>query len=325
VVTAALLVAFGSLAIAGGAASLPWMATLGELLGFPRGHGPRLLAGSLFAMAAIVTLAPSWSKRISLVAAGTLVFAGFASVSSIRATRLAGPDGPGLSGLEALTVAIAAMVAVVVGVLIAIRAYRSASPESRGLSVAWRIGAAVVALGGGLAIAAPEAPSRPAAPNSGQNSGQLAALTEPIPVPDASPTTEVASIDLDVAAWTGRPMAETPIADHLPDLAGTVGDEPVFLVLYSGRCGTCHDLFRERFAGELPRRVLAIEIPPASDAILAAGDALDQEIECPGCERLSLPAGPRWLVRPPTVVRVDGGVVTCVDDASSGSCFAVTP
>lgn len=317
-VTAVVLVAFGSLAIAGGAASLPWMATLGELLGFPRGHGPRLLAGSLFAMAAIITLAPSWSKRISLVAAGTLVFAGFASVSSIRATRTAGPDGPGLSGIEALIVAIAAMVAVVAGVLIAIRAYRSASPESRGLSVAWRIGAAVVALGGGLAIAAPGTPSQPVG-------GQVAAEPDTSPVPAAPNTAEVASIDLDVAAWTGRPLAETAIAPHLPDLAGSVAGEPVFLVLYSGRCGTCHDLFRDRFAGELPRRVLAIEIPPASDAILAPGDGLERDIECSGCERLSLPAGPRWLVRPPTVVRVDDGVVTCVDDASSGSCFAVTP
>ena len=208
------------------------------------------------------------------------------------------------------------MVAVVAGALIAIRAYRSVSPEPRGLSVAWRIGAAVVALGGGLAIAAPEASSRPApAPPA----------PDPSQIPAPSPTGEVASIDLDVAAWTGRSLAETAIAPHLPDLAGSVADEPVFLVLYSGRCGTCHDLFRDQFAGELPRRVLAIEIPPASDAILAPGDGLEREIECPGCERLSLPAGPRWLVRPPTVVRVDEGVVTCVDDASSGSCFAVTP
>lgn len=317
-ITAILLVAFGSLAIAGGAASLPWMASLGELLGFPRGHGPRLLAGSLFAISAVITLAPSWSKRISLVAAGTLVFAGFASVSSIRATRMAGPDGPGLSGIEALTVAIAAMVAVVAGALIAIRAYRSVSPESRGLSVAWRIAAAVVALGGGLAIAAPEAPSRPV-PAEATDS------PVPSPMPALSRTGEVASIDLDVAAWTGRPLAETSIVAHLPGLAETVADEPVFLVLYSGRCGTCHDLFRERFSGELPRRVLAIEIPPDSDAILAPGDGLEGEVDCPGCERLSLPAGPRWLVRPPTVVRVDGGIVTCVDDASSGSCFAVTP
>lgn len=314
IVAAILLVAFGCLSIAGGAASLPWMATLGELLGFPRGLGPRLLAGPLFAMAAMITLAPSWSKRVSLVAAGTLVFAGFASISSIRATRAAGPDGPGVSGGEALAVAIAAMVAVVAGVLLAIRAYRSTSPEPRGLSVAWRIGAAVLALGGGLALAAPSGTPRSIASRD----------PEGMPRPGDS-VPPIASIDLDVASWPGRPLAETAIVGHLPDLVGTVAADPVFLVLYSGRCGTCHDLFRDRFAGELPRRVIAIEIPPAADAVLAPGDAIEQEIDCPGCERRSLPAGPRWLVRPPTVVRIDGGVVTCVDDASTGSCFAVTP
>lgn len=311
-IVAILLVAFGWLAIAGGAGSLPWLATLVELLGFPRGHGPRLLAGALFAMAAIIVLAPSWSKRISLVAAGTLVFAGFASVSSIRATRMAGPDGPGLSGLEALTVAIAAIVAVVAGVLIAVRAYRSASPESRGLSVAWRIIAAFVALGGGLAIAAPPVASRPAP-----------ATPEANPLPPVALEPAVESIDLDIASWTGRALSETPLVAHLPGLVEQVGGDPVYLVLFNSSCGTCHDLFRERFGADLPRRVIAIEMPPASDAVLAAGDGLG-DIECPGCERLSLPAGPRWLVRPPTVVAIDAGSVVCVDDASDGSCFGLS-
>lgn len=313
VLSAALLVGFGSLAVAGGAASMPWLANLAELIGFPRGHGPRLLAGVLFALGGMIVLAPSWSRRLALVGPGLLVFAGTATASTIRVTRLPGPDGPGLGGWAALAVAGAALAAVAVGALIALRALRSSAPPSRGLSVAWRIAASFVALGGGLAIAAPGAPARPRA-------APVAADATPVP----SPSAEVPAIDLDVAAWAGRPLAETAAATHLPTLPAIVGSDAVFLVLYNSRCGTCHDLFRERFAGELPRRVIAIEIPPAADAVLAAGDG-EIAIECPDCERIALPSGPRWLVRPPTVVRVDDGVVTCVDDASGGGCFDLTP
>lgn len=307
------LAALAWAAIRGGAESLPWMANLAAHLGFPRGHGPRLLAGVLYALAAMIVLAPSWSRRVSFVAAGTLVFSGVATVSAIRATRQAGPDGPGLSGLEALLVAGVALGAVLFGAGLAIRAYRSTAPRPRGLGVAWRIAASFAALGGGLAIAAPPAPVRAMPPASDAFS---------MPRPAVAPPVE--SIDLDVAAWEGVAISETPLAAHLPELPALVGDDPVFLVLYSGRCSTCHELFRERFAGDLPRRVIAIEMPPAADATLAAGDGLE-EIDCPGCERISLPAGPRWLVRPPTVVRIDGGVVSCIDDASAGSCFDLRP
>jgi hypothetical protein len=310
---AVLLVAFAWAAIRGGAGSLPWLANLAELLGFARGHGPRLFAGTLIALAAMIVLAPSWSRRVAFVAAGMMVFAGTATVSAIRATRLAGPDGPGLSGLEALLAAGVALAAVATGAFLAIRAYRSSTPKSRGLGVSWRIAASFAALGGGLAVAAPPAAVRPALPRP-----------EPFTAPRAEALPPVESIDLDVAAWKGLPLAETPIALHLTGLSDLVGDDPAYLVLYSGRCGTCHELFRERFSGDLPRRTIAIEMPPAADAILAAGDGLE-EIDCPACERLSLPAGPRWLARPPTVVRIDAGIVSCVDDASNGSCFEVSP
>lgn len=311
--SAALLVGFGSLAIAGGAASMPWLANLAEAIGFPRGHGPRLLAGVLFALGGMIVLAPSWSRRLALIGPGVLVFAGTATASTIRATRMPGPDGPGLGGWAALAVAGAALAAVAVGALIAMRALRSSAPPSRGLSVAWRIAASFVALGGGLAIAAPSSSARPR---------PVPAASGTVPVPAV--VAEAESIDLDIAAWAGRPLADTPAAVHLPTLPAIVGSDPVYLVLYNTRCGTCHELFRERFAGGLPRRVIAIEIPPAADAVLAAGDG-ESAIECPDCERMTLPSGPRWLVRPPTVVRVDDGVVTCVDDASGGGCFDVTP
>jgi len=314
-VSAALLVVLAAAAIRGGAESLPWVANLAERLGFPRGHGPRLLAGILLAMAGLIVLAPSWSRRVALVASATLVFAGIASTSGIRATRQAGPDGPGLSGLEALLVAGTALAAVAIGLLVAMKAYRSVPPESRGLSSAWRIAAAFVALGTALAVAAPAAPPRATADPARLPERTAPDLTEP-----DSGAIEIASIDLDVAAWVGRPLAETSLATHLPDLAGRLGNEPAFLVLYNVRCGTCHDLFRERFAGELTRRVLAIEIPPAADAMLIESDA-PAAIDCPDCERLSLPSGPRWLVRPPTVVRIENGLIACVDDASDGSCF----
>lgn len=69
-----------------------------------------------------------------------------------------------------------------------------------------------------------------------------------------------------------------------------------------------------------PELVIALAVPMSDDATSAASDA-PRPIECLGCEELSLPVGPNWLVAPPMVLKVEGGVLTCVADRFGGDCL----
>jgi len=309
---AATLVAAAFLAALAGAAGLVWLANLAARLDLVRDDGPRLLGGLFLALAALVTLVPRWSRGASLVGCGALLFASLATISAISAVRRLGPDGPGLSAGEAMAIASAALVTLVAAGFLGLRASRSASPAAGPASVAWPIFGAFVsiALGFGLAKALPERTLAPA---------DRAAFEEAL-LAEAMPR-RGAAVDLDLAAWTGRPLDETGILVHLPELLAALDGEEAYLVFFNTRCGRCHDLFRERFASPIPQRIVAIEVPPPPGAALAESDQ-PEEIDCPTCERLSLPEGPLWMVRPPTVVRVAaGGRVTCVDETGSGSCF----
>ena len=120
--------------------------------------------------------------------------------------------------------------------------------------------------------------------------------------------------------WVGRSIRETPIAQFVPDVIDLLGDDGI-LVLYNPRCGTCHDMFDVYFSGEeMELPIVALEIPPTENAILAESEYSDQ-VDCPTCEFTKLPDGPMWLVGVPYVMRVVNETVTCVGKDGPEGCL----
>ena len=125
--------------------------------------------------------------------------------------------------------------------------------------------------------------------------------------------------------WRGAPritdMIDRYIAEHLPKLVAAIGNGNAWIVFYNPRCGHCHDLFRTHFAQPSDIPIYAIEVPPSPDAELLESDQ-PEAIDCPSCQHEMLPLGRGWLVTPPTVVRVEHGIVRCVAEPNLGvSCF----
>ena len=172
--------------------------------------------------------------------------------------------------------------------------------ERRGLSPAWT---ALFAVAAGTAASVLTAGLRFTAPDEGSTDAKSRAI----------------AIDLDLKPYVGRPVAESPIATYLPRVAADLGNETTFIVFYNPRCDACHTLFRGSFSQPRPERIIAVEIPPASDAIVIEPDYMGP-IECPTCEFESLPPGPLWLVAPPMTVKIEGGVIVCVADRFGGDC-----
>jgi hypothetical protein len=125
--------------------------------------------------------------------------------------------------------------------------------------------------------------------------------------------------DLTPSDWEGKPLEETGILEHLPQLRGLSNDQPTLVAFYRPNCGMCHDLFDGYFGERLPARVVAVRVPPAEGVELAESD-LPDDVVCDECVRLSFPEGPVWLIQTPVVVEIVDGQVTCVSSDDFQRC-----
>jgi len=127
-------------------------------------------------------------------------------------------------------------------------------------------------------------------------------------------------IELDTASWVGRTLPDTGLSQHIPQLTALTLEGDSLVVFYNPHCGHCHELFLEHLGPDRSERIVAIEVPPAKAQVEAAGDDTG-DIACDHCQRVSLAAGPMWLVEIPTVVRVRDGIVTCVATKDFERCL----
>lgn len=129
----------------------------------------------------------------------------------------------------------------------------------------------------------------------------------------------VETVILNPSQWVGMSMPQTGLPRHLPMLTPLTMEGTKWVVFYSPTCGRCHEVFKTYFAGPQHGEVIAVRIPHAPGDEVIGGDA-PRDVECEECERLSLPEGKRWIVTPPTIVRLENGTVTCVTSMDYDRC-----
>jgi hypothetical protein len=294
-ICAAVLAILGVLHLRDGASWAP--VPIYEILTWLFGYGPdlssKLLAASEFAAA--VALLVFGNRVLTVACAGALAFVSLACVS--RALSAGGLLPP--------------LATLMLGIGIVVLGTKARAPIAgprRGLSPAWTALATItLATATGHVVAQSLAnPADNASHNHDSDSG----------------STRIVSIDLDMHPFEGRRIEDTPVGSALPALRGIIGDETAFVVLYLPDCSACHSLFEQFFSLPRPELVVAVEVP--------AGDGIEQvdtgeehgDIACTGCERLSLPVGPNWIVAAPMVLKIERGIVTCVADRFGGECLA---
>jgi len=302
-VSAVLLFAFtAGLWIAGGAARLPsWLSTAGQRLGLDEVRTTQMAIGFLLASAATLAIAGTRSRAGLFIARALLVAFAFAAVATI-ASELARPTGPtGESLLAALAWPVGAAAA-------ALMLHRMTERVSTSTAVHLRSpGLMLVALiavwTASLAIA-----SRLPINESGR--------------PPRTFGSSADSIVLDPVSWQGRTLPDTPLSRILPALTPLTLEGDSVIVLYNPSCGHCRELFEKHFASADPsRRVIAVEVPPPPGVLAARGDDLGP-VPCADCERLELPAGKTYLLKPPTIAVLREGRVICATDNDHDTCLA---
>lgn len=278
-------------------------APMRELLAWGFGYTPELAARLVVAieLAAAAAVLVAGTRFLALLVAGAAAFFSLACVS--RAVTGGGLLWPVIS------------LAASVAVLLYARASQPSPPSDgrRGLSPAWPALAAIAAAtmtGNWTASASFANPAAAVAKGGGKSP----------PPKSPPPKSTVPSIDLDMRAFEGKPLSESVLAKYVPQVVELCASQDAYIVVYSPYCESCHTLFRDIFTVPRAERVIAVAVPMGDDAVSAATEA-PRPIECLNCEELSLPKGPNWVVAPPMVLKVQGGVVTCVADRLGGDCL----
>ena len=296
-----LLFAFtAGLWIAGGATRLPfWLGTAGQRLGLNEIRTTQMAIGFLLASAATLAFAGTRARAGLAIARTLLVIFAFVSVATI-ASEFARPASGSL--LTALAWPVAAAAA-------ALLLHRVADGVGKGTTVPFRspglmLVALIVLWTASLAVAS----------------------RVPIEASDRPPLKNVTSDDsivLDPVSWQGRTLPDTPLSRILPLLTPLTLEGDSVIVLYNPSCGHCRELFEKHFATADPRRrVIAVEVPPPPGVIAAPGDGLGP-VPCEDCERLELPAGKTYLLKPPTIAVMRDGRVICATDNDHDTCLAL--
>lgn len=292
IASVALLGVAAAAALSAGDRSPAWVERLGGLAGLDPEASMRALAGILVAFALAILAIPTWRPRVSRAGVALVTLVAIATVSgAIRGPLVTALAAAGLAALgAALFVALTR------------RADEPRRPSRA--SGAWRIlgGVACATVALAAAAAAPVR-ARPADEEVAPHRRGVDALS--------------GAVDLMVNRWEGRPLSETGLFTHIPALRPLIGDGTTYLVFYNTRCGHCHQFFLDHFSqppdGPAAPSVIAIEIPEAPGERSLPSDQ-PEDIECPSCVRMRLPTGPVWVISPPTVVRVEGGIVTCANE-----------
>lgn len=282
--------------IQGGTAWMPlWMSNVGLRIGLSPISSAQLVIGLLFAVAVSLLLFGRKLFGSFLSRIGLVIYA-FCCVSTLASVMASTPAGAGLAPL--LFPAIGLLISLGLYLLIdkskavEVAPSRSAFWIGAGIFAVW-----VVAIGISVRI-----PLAMTASSKQQLVGEN-------------------SVVLDYVQWQGRTLPDTGLSRLLPILTALTLEGRCIIVLYSPECSHCRELFEKYFTVARPDvKVIAIEIPPAPGSTALIGDDLGP-VPCEGCQRLKLPEGKLYILKPPTVLVVEEGRVTCATDSDWKTCL----
>ena len=290
----AALVACVAAEIAWGGDALPrWTANVATKTGIGTDAMLRGLIAAQLAAAALALVFPRLAAAIAWATFGALAFSGLAELSALV-------NGPGEHVLPPATW-VAPFLGLGTGLagVVALTRTSPAPPRPWRAPGAWQVFLSIFVLGGAMAVA-----------------GRLAL----VPRHEATPSLPgVETVVLNAEEWIGRSIPETGLGRHLPELTAATLEGTKWVVLYQPTCGRCHEVFRAYFGGPQREQVVAVAVPTPPDVEAAASDQ-PADVACEECVRLTLPPGRRWILTTPTVIRLEGGRITCVSTHDFDRC-----
>jgi hypothetical protein len=284
----------------------------------------RAMIGFELACACVMLLAGRIARAVAIAALIVICFVAFAEIGAV---------GLSIDGLGSM---LALLVSVPLLALIGLKPAPLPTPSTPGLAP-WL--SAVTGAAACLVVAAfiplRNMSSRPTI-NDGLPPLDADASTIPAPAADVLPGERVRSVAMtelppqdyfEPDAQLGRPASEISWLKYLPeDVPSRLANGRRFIVFYTPESPLCHDLFTQHLPAIDPGSIIAIRVPRAPGSGIPGELPPDLgPIACDGCDRIVLPAGPKWFVPMPTLLRIENGVVACqvvgVDEVEVATCL----
>ncbi|MBT8484302.1 MAG: hypothetical protein HKO59_07255 [Phycisphaerales bacterium] len=120
--------------------------------------------------------------------------------------------------------------------------------------------------------------------------------------------------------WVGQEWQSLDLLQYVQPPPSGLDDELKYLVFYGRNCDHCRDMFNDDLAPnpDLAARVTAVEVPVGQKQLR---DPNPWPMPDTACELRQLPLGPHWIMTTPLTIRLENGVVQCVEESGHEECM----
>jgi hypothetical protein len=122
--------------------------------------------------------------------------------------------------------------------------------------------------------------------------------------------------------WIGRPWQEIDLFQMMPRWPKGMDEGTRYVIFYSRTCSACQVMFEEDLLFYPPDAPLtAVEIPDGPRRLRSPDAWPLAHEDFPEIEFLELPLHPHWIIQSPLAVRIEDGLVACVQEGEHKECL----
>lgn len=121
-------------------------------------------------------------------------------------------------------------------------------------------------------------------------------------------------------SWIGKPWREADLFQFMPRWPEDMDEGTRYVVFFSRTCEHCRDMFEQDLAQPLDWPVIAVQIPYSTSEIIGANPLFDPA-EYEHITIMQLPLRPQWIITAPLALRIENGIITCVQEGDHMECL----
>ena len=124
----------------------------------------------------------------------------------------------------------------------------------------------------------------------------------------------------DLDAWVGQPWREVDLFRFMPRWPADMDEGKRYVVFYSRTCDHCQAMFEQHLSQPLGGPVIAVQIPVSRSQLTGANPLFDPT-QYDLSQFMQLPIGPDWIITAPLAMRIENGIITCVEEGEHERCL----
>ncbi|MHC4810092.1 MAG: MauE/DoxX family redox-associated membrane protein [Planctomycetota bacterium] len=124
----------------------------------------------------------------------------------------------------------------------------------------------------------------------------------------------------DLPSWIGRDWREFTLFSFMPTWPTVPTSGTHHVVFYRRDCDHCREMFEQDFRSDeaLARSTTAIEVPYDKSTMTPPNA---WRVPTTAVESMQMPLGPDYIITTPLAIRIEDGVITCIEEGDHATCL----